>query len=363
MRLQTLLACCFISVTLVSGSTPRGVGIETKPLDELYKDAIAEGGDLIVKAGGDEKNQRDEVIQAFRERFPKINLNLTVDLSKYHDSVIDRSFNLTGKAGADIAQLQTLQDFVRWRGEGKLLAYKPAGFDHIPDNIKDVNGFYVGTNYFLFANNFATAKLTKAEAPTEFLDYLEPRFKGKIVSTYPNDDDAALFQFFKIVQTHGWEAIFKFLNQDVQFVRGTATPIAVMLQSNNSRSVTFTSGPGFTNGSTGFFQQLPRDDFSHIVIWAQRAAIFKTAEHPAAAKLFLNFLLTKEQQVANGGFSVRDDVPPQAGLKPLSAFAGKLDPPAFERFMLNRPVVERFKLQFEQLIGTAQGISPLDDDL
>lgn len=159
-----------------------------------------------------------------------------------------------------------------------------------------------------------------------------------------------------------------------------------MLQ-NNSRSVTFTSGPGFTNGSGGFFQQLPKDDFSHIVIWAQRAAIFKTAEHPAAAKLFLNFLLTKEQQLANGGFSVRDDVPPQAGLKrkfrptigrilcirmsadpflsilALSAFAGQLDPPAFERFMLNRPVVERFKLQFEQLIGTAQGISPLEDDL
>ena len=121
-------------------------------------------------------------------------------------------------------------------------------------------------------------------------------------------------RFFKIVETHGWDAIFQFLAQDVQFVRGTATPIAVMLQ-NNTRSVTFTSGPGFTDGSSGTFQQLPQKDFSHIVIWAQRAAIFKTAEHPAAAKLFMNFLLTKEQQIANGGFSVRDDVPPQKGLK------------------------------------------------
>ena len=90
-----------------------------------------------------------------------------------------------------------------------------------------------------------------------------------------------------------------------------------MLQ-NNTRSVTFTSGPGFTDGSSGTFQQLPKKDFSHIVIWAQRAAIFKTAEHPAAAKLFMNFLLTKEQQIANGGFSVRDDVPPQKGLKRTS---------------------------------------------
>ena len=82
---------------------------------------------------------------------------------KYHDSVIDRNLNLTRKAGADIAQLQTLHDFVRWKQEGRvrlsslhpscpnkypdaltqLLAYKPAGFEHIPDNIKDVDGFYL----------------------------------------------------------------------------------------------------------------------------------------------------------------------------------------------------------------------------
>ena len=86
MILHTVYLATWVLVVLASGtsqvSKSRGVPIETKSLDELYKDAIAEGGDLIVKAGGDEKNQRDQVIQAFKERFPKINLNLTVDLSK-----------------------------------------------------------------------------------------------------------------------------------------------------------------------------------------------------------------------------------------------------------------------------------------
>ncbi len=30
--------------------------------------------------------------------------------------------------------------------------------------------------------------------------------------------------------------------------------------------------------------------------------------------------------------------------------------------MVNRELVERYRFQFEQLIGTAQGLSPLDDD-
>ncbi|KAK7687851.1 hypothetical protein QCA50_009070 [Cerrena zonata] len=366
MRFQTPLTACLFSISFVSAASLNSrqtVEVETKSLDELHQLALAEGGDLIVKAGGDERNRRDGLIKAFKDRFPGINLNLTVDLSKYHDSVIDRNLNTTGKAGADIAQLQTLHDFVRWKQEGQLLAYKPAGWEQIPDNIKDVDGAYVGTNYIAFSNIFATAKTSKEEAPTEFLDYLDPKWKGKIVSTYPNDDDAVLFQFYKIVQAHGWEAIQNFIAQDVQWVRGTATP-ATLIGLNNTRAVTFSASAGSWDGSTGFFKQLPKDDFSLVALWAQRTAILKTAEHPAAAKLFLNWLLSKEQQTSSGGWSVRDDVPPQAGVKPLTEFAtGQMDPTAFEKFMLDRPLVERFKLQFEQLLGTAQGVSPLDDGL
>ena len=123
-----------------------------------------------------------------------------------------------------------------------------------------------------------------------------------------------MFRYYKIQQAHGWEVVQKFLQQDIQWVRGSATPLAIMKQ-NGPRAITFTTGPGFTNGSDGYFQQLPENDFSHLILWPQRAAIFETAENPAAAKLFLNFLLTEEQQVARGGWSVRDDVPQQSGLK------------------------------------------------
>ncbi|KAG7448642.1 ABC-type Fe3+ transport system, periplasmic component [Guyanagaster necrorhizus] len=364
---SVLLGVSFLSGSLaaaaVVGGRQQDDGVETLSLDELYDLAIAEGGQLIVKAGGDEKNQQDSVIQAFQEKFPKINITLTVDLSKYHDSVIDRSLNQTGIAGTDVAHLQTLHDFIRWKEEGRLLSYKPAGWDQIPDDIKDADqATYVGIAYLIFTNNFATAKIDVSEAPIEFLDYLDPKWKGKIVSTYPNDDDAVLFEFYKIQQTHGWDAINSFIAQDVQWVRGTATPASILL-ADNDRAVSFTTDTGFTNGSSGVFQQLPESDFSHSIIWAQRAAIFETAEHPHAAKLYLNWLLSEERQTALGGWSVRTDVAQQDGLKVLSEYSGKLDPAAFEMFMVDRALVERYRFQFEQLLGTAQGLSPLDDGL
>ena len=69
-------------------------------------------------------------------------LNLTVDLSKYHDGRIDRAY-YEGTHVADVAVLQTLQDFPRWKSENKLLYYKPMNFDDLLANEKDLDGAYL----------------------------------------------------------------------------------------------------------------------------------------------------------------------------------------------------------------------------
>ncbi|KAK0185427.1 ABC-type Fe3+ transport system, periplasmic component [Armillaria mellea] len=346
-----------------SSPSPTAITVETQSLDELYQLAVAEGGQLIVRAGGDTSVQQDPFIQSFQERFPDINITITVDLSKYHDGIIDRSLNLTGKAGVDVAHLQTYHDFVRWKIEGRLLNYKPAGWDQVTDDIKDPDGAFVGMAYYLFTNTYATAKTSASDSPKEFLDYLDSKWKDRIVSVYPNDDDAVLFEFYKIQQTHGWQAIYDFIAQGINWVRGTATPSTVLL-SDSPEAVTFTTATGFPDESSGVVEQLPPDsDSSALVIWAQRAAIFNTAEHPAAAKLYMNWLLSVDYQtvLASGGWSVRNDVPPKEGLKPLSEYGSMLDTKPFDEWMLDRELVERFRMQFEQLLGLPQGLSPIDE--
>ena len=56
-----------------------------KTIPELYQAALQEGGDLTIYAGGDEKNQQDNTVAAFKKAFPKINLKMSVDLSKYQE--------------------------------------------------------------------------------------------------------------------------------------------------------------------------------------------------------------------------------------------------------------------------------------
>ena len=87
-------------------------------------------------------SQGDGVRSAWKARFPNVVLNLTVDLSKYHDGRIDRAY-YEGTHVADVAVLQTLQDFPRWKAENKLSYYKPMNFEDLLANEKDLDGAYL----------------------------------------------------------------------------------------------------------------------------------------------------------------------------------------------------------------------------
>ena len=78
------------------------------------------------------------------KRFPKVALNLTVDLSKYLVSKIDRSF-YAGNEYVDVALLQQLNDFTRWKAQNRLLYYKPQNFSDIVNGYKDLDGAYLPT--------------------------------------------------------------------------------------------------------------------------------------------------------------------------------------------------------------------------
>lgn len=129
---------------------------ETRTLDELYQAALKEGGKLVVYAGGDTPTQQDGTKAAFKARFPDIDLKVVVDYSKYHDVRVDNQF-ATDTLVPDVVQLQTLQDFVRWNRQGRLLPYRPAGFSKLHKSFRDPAGAWVAVSVIAFSFLYGTA--------------------------------------------------------------------------------------------------------------------------------------------------------------------------------------------------------------
>ncbi|KAI5781894.1 hypothetical protein EDC01DRAFT_619413 [Geopyxis carbonaria] len=332
---------------------------EKRSIDQIYAAAKKESGSLKVAWGGDEKRAGLPVVEAFTKRFPGIKLDLTVDLSKYHDSRADRAWAVSGGQtdGMDIAVLQTVHDFVRWKGQGRLMNYKPLKWAEVYPAFRDEEGSFLGCFIYSFGSIvYNNATLTEDDVPSSYADFVQPRWHSKLTLTLPNDDDAIAYLFSQIIQTHGWPWLSALAQQNVTWVRGSATP-ATLLSTTPSLLASFTT----SNRSGGkMAAKAPSDPYMQ---WPQTGAIFKSTKMPESARLFMSFIMSDEWQaeLAKGGIGMtRRDLQPEG----TTVWEGEnLEPMGFGRWMADRENVEWWKLQFETTLGTPQGISPLEDDL
>ncbi|KAE9970945.1 hypothetical protein EG328_005961 [Venturia inaequalis] len=346
------------------------VPLETRSLDEIYQAAQNEDGNLVVAWGGDAGPQGNAVRNAWKARFPNITLDLSVDLSKYHDSRIDRAWYNKNET-VDIATLQTLHDFKRWKQQDRLMYYKPANFDDLYNGEKDLDGAFLPMGMYNFGNFlYDSTKLNASQVPKTYADLLNPFWKSKLVLTYPNDDDAINYLFTLIVSKYGFEWLDALAKQDVQWVRGTATPSYIMVDNHlnttssaaiacsagspQGRILSFTSA-GYPAGPAPFLHSAAPLAPEQTISWAQTTAAFSSTKRPQSAKLFLSWITSGEWQHGGAGFS------PLRSLDMGRVMVGNgTQSSGFRLFVGDRVGVEWWKLQFEMVIGNPLGPGPME---
>ncbi|KAE8969724.1 hypothetical protein PR003_g19777 [Phytophthora rubi] len=169
-------ASIFAVLALLSSGTvaKSNSGEETNTIDQLYADAVTEGGNIVLYHGGDTPTSQNTLHDTFVKRFPKMNFTAVVDYSKYHNVRIDNQLE-TDTLVPDVVALQTLQDFTRWAKTGVLLPYKPANFSKIHSSLRDKNGAWLGYSIYQFSFAYNTTALDGLELPATPADLVDPR--------------------------------------------------------------------------------------------------------------------------------------------------------------------------------------------
>ena len=305
-------------LALVVASFGCGAGIAgAESMDELYAKAKLE--QTLVLYGAGPTGSHERWIKDFEQRFPGVRVALTGGLSNGLNRRIEQQL-ANKRMETDLAIFQTIQDFVRWKKAGALLLFKPEGSDAIDSAYKDEDGAFtaVSVNTVVYATN--TARVPPAEVPKSALDFLKPMFRGALITTDPTEDDAGLSVFNLIVEKYGWDYMDKYMAQQPAFVTSGHTDVSNAIAA-GEKLATFDSTSTTPRLKA---QGKPIEPvFSQVdatPVFLVGAAIFKDAPHPNAAKLYLNWYLAKEQQSRSGTFSPRADVPPPAGMQPLSSY-------------------------------------------
>ena len=113
---------------ILFASSALATEIETKSLEELYAEAVAEGGELVIRAGGDKDDQADYYLDMFKERFPE-----TKGMHVFASANID---DRRGAFGVDVIA-QVLQANAGLLGDGpeirQVLGFRLDDFQSLDD--------------------------------------------------------------------------------------------------------------------------------------------------------------------------------------------------------------------------------------
>jgi ABC-type Fe3+ transport system substrate-binding protein len=314
-------------------------------IDQIYEAAKAEK--TLVLWGAGPSAGYETAARAFEQQFPGVTVSLMGGFSNVLNAKIEEQLSAK-KVETDLLVFQTVQDFVNWNKRGLLLHFKPDGFETIGTNSKDRDGAWIAVNANPIFYGYNSDQVAADDVPRSALDFLKPQFKGKLISAYPADDDATLYDFYNIVRKYGWSYMDGYMAQQPRFIQGHLG-VARSLGSGESL-ISFDNTIGSTNTAKreGGKIALAAPASDRMPMFFTSEAILKDAPHPNAAKLYVSWFLSKEQQSRIGVYSSRGDVPPPEGLMPLSGYRLA---DGYLKFVTNEKRLVALRQRFEKYTG------------
>jgi ABC-type Fe3+ transport system substrate-binding protein len=314
-------------------------------VDDLYAAARSEGA-LTMYTGGASINSVP-VTKAFNAQYPGIEVTVVGAYSNVNDVKIDAQLS-DHNVSADVVSFQTVQDFVRWNAAGQLLPYRFPGFDLFDPHYAAANAAFVATNLNPLSYAYNTQLVAPADVPRSALDFLHPKFAGRMITCYPHDDDATLYLFHTLQQKYGWDFIDRYMKSGPAFVEGHAGVVQAIAAGDKSVSFDCSTHMVADPQAKGKPIAVVFSQADVTPVFFNTTGILKAAPHPNAAKLFTAWYLSREQQIKTGNWSARRDVPPPVGFQALASYRLANE---YRAFVVDAPLIASLRAKYLAYTG------------
>jgi len=200
-----------------------------------------------------------------------------------------------GIKNADVIHTSDAGHFVLFKDKGMLMKYIPKGAEIFPAGFKDKDGFYFGMRATLSVIAYNPKSVAEKDAPKTWKDLLNPKWKGKMVSAHPGYSGIIMTHVLALVNLYGWEYFRELAKNGLHMVQSANDPAGVVASGER---------PVGANGAEYFYYKTQKQGNPIKIIYPNEGiplvvspvAIAKDAPHPNAAKLFSEYIFTKESQ-------------------------------------------------------------------
>jgi iron(III) transport system substrate-binding protein len=250
------------------------------------------------------------VAQKVCEAFTKKGLGITCELNRDGSGRIFQKVMQEASANlfiADVVHTSDISHFLDFKTKGMLAKHSPAGSEKFRAEFRDKDGFYTvlrGTPYVMAIN---TQKVAKAEAPKRWKDLLDSRWKGKLVHAHPGYSGVVVTGMTGLLGVFGWD-----------YYAALAKNEPLVVQSAEDPPMKVAGGEAWVGvaGEYNFYRAVKKGNPMEIIFPEEGVpfvssanAVLAKAPHPNAARVFTDWLFSKEAQqiLADDGLYVPNE--------------------------------------------------------
>jgi iron(III) transport system substrate-binding protein len=290
---------------------------------QLYDEAQAAGESEVVYYTMARTEEAEALNELWAANFP--NLALKIVPKKAPELVtLVQAEKAAGRVLGDV--ITNTQPYIAelWKKEGRFAPYKTTSFSKL-GNYADADGAYYATGVYLLAPIFNNKLVPKEERPASLADYLDPKWKGKIVIADPATAGNSR-SFFLGMHKAGkldWPYLEQLAKQDVLFVR--TSPEIVRMVASVERSVTPSVSSHNVLTAMKIGQAVDLYGLKDgTLVTEQPSGILAGGPHPNGAKLLLEVLTSAQGQALLSSranyWPTNADARASAGLPSIESF-------------------------------------------
>ncbi len=200
-----------------------------------------------------------------------------------------------GIKNADIIHTSDAGHFELLKKKGLILKHAPKGVESFPAGFKDKDGYYYGLRATLSVIAYNPKIVSDKDAPRSWKDLLDSKWRGKMVTAHPSYSGIIATHVLALVNLYGWDYFQQLAKNKLHLVQSANDPAGVVASGER---------PVGANGAEYFYYKTLKQGNPIRIVYPKEGiplvvspvAVAKDAPHPNGAKLFMDFVFTREAQ-------------------------------------------------------------------
>jgi ABC-type Fe3+ transport system substrate-binding protein len=265
-------------------------------IDAAVIDAAKKEGEVVWYSTQIVNQLVRPIAAAFEKKYPGIKVRYTrANANEVAVKILNES--RAGRPQSDV--FDGTSTAVPLEREGYVLQWQPDAAKDYPDLYKDPQGYWIASNLYINTPGYNTSLVPKGTQPKTYQDLLDPRWSGKIAwNALPSTSGGVGFigtVLSEMGQERGMAYLRAFAKQKVANVPAAARQVldqviageyAIALQIFNHHAVISAK----KGAPVDWIKMEPATGTLSVI------GIQKNAPHPNAAKLLVDFIISKEGQ-------------------------------------------------------------------